>query len=78
MFGRGCAGGVAGLAQASDRARLDPRRRAVLLVVVELCSLTFRRDDLTTPNIVSTALFGDGAAAAVLVADEHGVTRGPT
>jgi len=75
MFGRGCAGGVAGLAQASDRARLDPAR-AVLLVVVELCSLTFRRDDVTTPNIVSSALFGDGAAAAVLVADEQGVQRG--
>jgi len=38
----------------------------VLLLVVELCTLQFRRDDLARSNIVATALFGDGAAAAVL------------
>lgn len=68
IFGRGCAGGVVGLAQAADRARLDPSR-PVLLVVVELCSLTYRKADLTAANVVSTALFGDGAAAAVVTAD---------
>jgi alkylresorcinol/alkylpyrone synthase len=38
----------------------------VLFLVVELCTLQFRRDDLARSNIVATALFGDGAAAAVL------------
>jgi len=46
-------------------------REAVLLVVVELCTLQFRRDDLARSNIVATALFGDGTAAAVLRCDER-------
>jgi alkylresorcinol/alkylpyrone synthase len=38
----------------------------VLLLVVELCSLTFRLQDRSKSNLVATALFGDGAAAAVV------------
>lgn len=67
VFGRGCAGGAVGLALAADRCLLDPDRPA-LLVVVELCSLTFRRADASTANLVSSALFADGAAAAVITA----------
>lgn len=65
VFGLGCAGGIAGL---SLGARLAAAQRGtnVLLVVIELCSLTFRRDEMTKSNIIATALFGDGAAAAVL------------
>jgi alkylresorcinol/alkylpyrone synthase len=70
VFGRGCAGGAVGLGLAADRCHLD-RGRAVLLVVVELCSLTFRRTDASTANLVSSALFADGAAAAVLVPDHR-------
>ncbi|CAN5822765.1 type III polyketide synthase [soil metagenome] len=66
MFGRGCAGGAVGLAQAADRAQLLGRDRPVLLIVAELCSLTFRRRDASVANIISTALFADGVAAAVL------------
>jgi alkylresorcinol/alkylpyrone synthase len=40
--------------------------KAVLFLVVELCSLTFRRDDSSKSNIVGSALFGDGAAGALL------------
>jgi alkylresorcinol/alkylpyrone synthase len=40
--------------------------KAVLLLVVELCTLSFRRNDLAKSNIVATALFGDGAAAVLL------------
>ena len=40
--------------------------KAVLFLVVELCSLTFRRGDQAKSNIVAAALFGDGAAAAIL------------
>lgn len=70
-FGRGCAGGAVGLGLAADRCHLDPTRPA-LLVVVELCSLTFRRTDASTANLVSSALFADGAAAAVLAPDHRG------
>jgi alkylresorcinol/alkylpyrone synthase len=37
-----------------------------LFLVVELCALSFRRDDRSASNIVATALFGDGAAGALL------------
>src|SRR6266404_5291416 len=65
IFGLGCAGGVVGLARAADMAAALPGK-AVLCLVVELCTLSFRRDDLAKSNIVATALFGDGAAAALL------------
>src|SRR3984957_2497695 len=65
VFGLGCAGGVSGLALAAQLARAEPGK-IVLLVVVELCTLAFRHDRATTADVVATALFGDGAAAAVL------------
>ncbi|MEL6372413.1 MAG: type III polyketide synthase [Pseudomonadota bacterium] len=65
VFGLGCAGGVCGLTIAADLARAAPKRN-VLLVAVELCSLAFRLDKPTKSNIVATALFGDGAASAVI------------
>jgi len=63
IFGLGCAGGVVGLTRAADLARADPGSR-VLFLVVELCALTFRKNDISKSNIVATALFGDGAAGA--------------
>ena len=71
IFGLGCAGGVLGLARAADWARAMPGAR-VLYLVVELCALSFRRNDTSKSNIVATALFGDGAAAAVLTGDGRG------
>lgn len=64
VFGLGCAGGVLGLARAADMARARPQAH-VLLLVVELCTLTFRQGDRSKSNLVATALFGDGAAAAI-------------
>lgn len=64
VFGWGCAGGVIGLARAADIARALSGR-TVLLLVVELCSLAFRPDP-DPVNVIGSALFGDGAAAAVL------------
>ena len=66
IFGLGCVGGAAGIAQAADYVRAYPDQIAAL-VSVETCSLTLQRDDLTTANLISSALFGDGAAS-VLVA----------
>ena len=69
VFGLGCAGGVSGLALASRLAQAEPGS-VVLLVVVELCSLACRPDEATKANVVAAALFGDGAAAAVMRAGE--------
>ena len=65
VFGLGCAGGVLGLARAAAMAAARPKSR-VLFLVVELCGLTFRNHDRSKSNLVATALFGDGAAAAVV------------
>jgi alkylresorcinol/alkylpyrone synthase len=65
IFGLGCAGGVIGLARAASLAAAVPGEK-VLFLVVELCALSFRRDDWSKSNIVATALFGDGAAGALL------------
>lgn len=65
IWGLGCAGGAAGLALARNLALAEPSAR-VLLVAVELCSLTFRHEDMDKRNLVATSLFADGAAAAVV------------
>ena len=64
VFGLGCAGGVSGLSLAARLAEARPGS-TVLLVVVELCTLSVRPEESTKTNVVATALFGDGAAAAV-------------
>jgi alkylresorcinol/alkylpyrone synthase len=65
IFGLGCAGGVIGLSHAVSLAR-GLEQGDVLFLAVELCSLTFRKDDLSKSNIIGSALFGDGAAALVI------------
>ncbi len=69
VFGLGCGGGVSGLSLAARLAQARPDA-PVLLVVVELCTLSVRPDEATKTNVVATALFGDGAAAAVLQGGE--------
>jgi alkylresorcinol/alkylpyrone synthase len=71
VWGLGCAGGVAGLARAAELANAVSGR-VVLLVAVELCSLTFQRNDFSKSNLVGAGIFADGAAAAVLAADGEG------
>jgi len=65
VFGLGCAGGVAGLQIARDLARTSPDAR-VLLLEVELTSLTLLGGDASRTNFIACALFGDGASAAVI------------
>jgi alkylresorcinol/alkylpyrone synthase len=72
VFGLGCAGGVSGFSIAARLAQSRPGS-VVLLVAVEVCTLSFRLDELTKANIVATALFGDGAAACILRAGEGGI-----
>jgi alkylresorcinol/alkylpyrone synthase len=65
LFGLGCGGGVAGLSRTAQLAAARPGS-IYLFLVVELCSLTFRVNDVSKSNIVATALFGDGAAGALV------------
>jgi len=76
IFGLGCVAGAAGVARVADYLRAYPHDVAVLLSV-ELCSLTLQRQDLSIPNLISSGLFGDGAAAVVMVGAERQVDRGP-
>ncbi|MBB3265437.1 alkylresorcinol/alkylpyrone synthase [Azospirillum sp. OGB3] len=71
LFGLGCAGGVLGLTRAGQIAQAMAGR-TVLFLVVELCTLAFRSAEATPTNVVASALFADGAAAAVLRADDDG------
>lgn len=75
IFGLGCVAGAAGIARAADYVRAFPDQVAVLLSV-ELCSLTLQREDLSIANLISSGLFGDGAAAVVVVGAER-EARGP-
>lgn len=69
IFGLGCVAGAAGISRAADYVRAYPDQAAALLSV-ELCSLTLQRDDLSMAHIISAMLFGDGAAATVVVGSE--------
>lgn len=64
IFGLGCVAGAAGIARLHDYLLGRPDDVAVLLSV-ELCTLTFQRNDSSMANLVATGLFGDGAAAVV-------------
>src|SRR3984957_13156884 len=70
IFGLGCVAGAAGIARAADYVKAFPDQTALLLSV-ELCSLTIQRDDLSIANLISSGLFGDGAAAVIVVGDQH-------
>ncbi len=69
IFGLGCVAGAAGIARAADYVRAFPGHVAALLAV-ELCSLTLQLEDVSMANLISSALFGDGAAAVVLTGAE--------
>ena len=63
----GCYGAFNGMKVASAFCKENPSAK-VLLVCVELCSIHFQ-DELSMSNVVSNAIFSDGAAAALIEAD---------
>jgi alkylresorcinol/alkylpyrone synthase len=69
IFGLGCVAGAAGIARAADYVRAFPNQTAVLLSV-ELCSLNWQKGDLSTANLISAGLFGDGAAAVIIAGED--------
>ncbi|MBC7713446.1 MAG: type III polyketide synthase [Rhizobacter sp.] len=70
IFGLGCLGGVAGINRVNDYLKGHPKE-AALLLATELCTLTFQFNDKSVANLVGTSLFADGAAAVLMVGDEH-------
>jgi alkylresorcinol/alkylpyrone synthase len=71
VWGLGCVGGAAGLIMADDYIKAHPNAK-VLLVAIELCSLTFLFDDFTISNLIATSLFADGAVAVLLSGESDG------
>jgi alkylresorcinol/alkylpyrone synthase len=74
VFGLGCAGGVNGLATTSRLAASEPGSNW-LFVTVETCSISIRLDSDDPAAVVATAIFGDGAAAAVISSGEHSLAK---
>jgi alkylresorcinol/alkylpyrone synthase len=70
LFGLGCLAGAAGIARAHDYLKAYPEE-AVIFFSSELCSLTVQLTDVSVANMISTSLFGDGAAAVLLVGESH-------
>ncbi len=75
VFGYGCAGGVIGLSLAADLFRAAPDRD-VLLVCLELCSMAYDHVQMEKKDLVATALFADGCAAAVIGSGQNTQKRG--
>ncbi|MFC7371193.1 type III polyketide synthase [Fictibacillus iocasae] len=69
VWGLGCAGGASGLARAHDYCKAYPKANVIVLAV-ELCSLTFVHNDRSKSNLVGTSLFADGCAAALISGNE--------
>ncbi|RFZ81706.1 type III polyketide synthase [Mucilaginibacter terrenus] len=70
VWGLGCGGGVSGMAKANTLAKANPDA-IVLLVAVELCSLTLINNDYSKSNFIGSSLFSDGVAAVILKGDNH-------
>jgi alkylresorcinol/alkylpyrone synthase len=68
IWGLGCAGGASGLSRAYDYCLAYPTAK-VLVVSVELCGLTFQRNDRSKSNLIGTSLFADGVAAVLVAGD---------
>lgn len=75
LFGLGCAGGVSGLNVARELSAANPDAK-VLLVVIETCTLSFRKARPKKADIIATILFGDGAAALAISGAEAPVRIG--
>ncbi|MBB5172570.1 type III polyketide synthase [Texcoconibacillus texcoconensis] len=74
IWGLGCAGGAAGISRAYEYCLAYPDAK-VLVVSVELSSLSFQRHDDRKSNFVGTSLFSDGVACALVIGDEVKMTE---
>jgi alkylresorcinol/alkylpyrone synthase len=69
IWGLGCAGGASGLSRAFEYCRAYPTAKVIVLSV-ELCSLTFQRNDISKSNLIGTSLFSDGVSCVLVCGDE--------
>ena len=70
LFGLGCVAGAAALARAADFVKAEPKAVALVLTI-ELCSLTWQREDFSLAHVISAGLFGDGASCAIVAGSAH-------
>ncbi len=70
----GCAAGVSGIIYAKNFLQANPGKRAAV-IAVESPMATFQQDDFSMVNVVSAAIFGDGAACVLL--SSHPDDEGP-
>jgi len=74
----GCAAGISGIIYAYNFLKSNPGKRAAV-VAVESPTATFQLNDFSMANMVSAAIFGDGAACVLLSSEEEGEeSKGPT
>jgi len=66
----GCAAGVSGIIYANNFLKANPGKRAAV-VAIEAPTATFQLGDYSMVNIVSAAIFGDGAACVLLSSNEE-------
>jgi predicted naringenin-chalcone synthase len=66
----GCAAGISGIIYAKNFLAANPGKKAAV-IAVESPTATFQLDDFSMANIVSAAIFGDGAACVLLSSDEN-------
>ena len=71
----GCAAGVSGIIYAKNFLKANPNKRAAV-IAVEAPTATFQLEDFSMTNIVSAAIFGDGASAVILSSYQE--DEGPT
>ncbi len=71
----GCAAGVSGLIYAHNFLKANPNKR-IAIVAVESPTATFQLNDFSMANMVSAAIFGDGAACVLLSSEES--AEGPS
>ncbi|MEK5390989.1 3-oxoacyl-[acyl-carrier-protein] synthase III C-terminal domain-containing protein [Margalitia sp. FSL K6-0131] len=69
IWGLGCVGGAAGLSRAYEYCLAFPRAK-ILILAIELCSLTFQKNDFNKSNLIGTSLFADGAACTLMIGEE--------
>lgn len=69
IWGLGCAGGASGLSRAFEHCLAFPNAKVIVLSI-ELCSLTFQRNDKSKSNLIGTSLFADGVACALVTGDQ--------
>ncbi|RIW33089.1 type III polyketide synthase [Bacillus salacetis] len=74
IWGLGCAGGASGLSRAYEYCLAFPKAN-VLVLTVELCSLTFQHGDRSKSNLIGTSLFADGTACTLVCGDDSPVLK---